>query len=225
MFTPILSFIDGEAFGGLVLLAVIVLAVLSGRSQAGSPLVLKSWYASNAPMADGSFIHITGRRSGFIGWLFALLGIDPVTTLKVSATRIEFHASSLTGTAHRITPLGSVSSSYFGYHKPLFAAIFVGLFVGFLSMSLIGLVIFAIVGPGAAGTLLGLLSAAVFGILAAFLYFKFNKTQTIGFVEVSGFGCEIRFKPSVIEGVNVDEAQAKYAAELMQHLIQSRVDR
>lgn len=225
MLTPVLSFIDGETFGGLVFLVVIVLAVLSGRGQVGAPLVLKSWYASNTPMADGSFICITGRRAGFVGWLFALLGIDPVTTLKVSATRIEFHASSLTGTAHRIAPLGSVSSSYFGFHKPLFSALFIGLFFGLLAVGLCNGIFSMVLGFGFAAAALAFLIGCVVGLLLAFLYFKFNKTQTMGFLEVSGAGCEIRFKPSVIEGINVDESQAKYAAELMQHLIQTRLDR
>lgn len=224
MFTPTLAILDGPVFIGLTWFLIIMLGVMASRSKA-TPLVLKSWYASNTPQADGSYIHVTGRRSGFIGWVFAVLGIDPVTTLKVSAAKIEFHASSLTGTAHQITPLRSVSSCYFGYFKPLFAALFVGFFVGLLVSAVAGLIIGMGVEHGAVASVLGLLLGFLIGLLAAYVYYRFNRTQTIGFVEISGMGCEIRFKPSVIEGVSVDEAQAKYAAELMQHLIQSRVDR
>ncbi|NBV55262.1 MAG: hypothetical protein EBR70_01505, partial [Verrucomicrobia bacterium] len=63
------------------------------------------------------------------------------------------------------------------------------------------------------------------GGVVAFIYYKFNVTQTVGFVELSGDNYFICFKPSVIEGVTVDEAKAKYAAELIQHFIQARVDR
>lgn len=219
-----LAMLDGSDVGAIIVIVVIALA-LAGRGQIGTPLVLKSWYANSTPMPDGSYICITGRRSGFVGWLFALLGIDPVTTLKVSATRIEFSAASLMGRAERITPLSSVSSSYFGFHKPLFAALFIGVFFGLLACGLFSAVLMVAFGPSLFAQLLSLMLGFATGLLLAFLYFKFNKTKTIGFVEVSGFACEIRFKPSVIEGVSIDEAQAKYAAELMQHLIQARLDR
>ena len=79
-------------------------------------------HASDKPLPDGSYIHITGRRTCIVGFVFALLGTDPAKALKVTNKRIEFHSSSLTGTSHRITPMGPVSSSYFGYFKPLFSA-------------------------------------------------------------------------------------------------------
>lgn len=104
MITPTLAFLNGEA-ASIILIAVVAFAVL-GRASQPAPLVLKSWYASDKPLPDGSFIQITGRRAGIVGFIFALLGIDPVTTLKVSNQRIEFHSSSLTGTSHRITPPG-----------------------------------------------------------------------------------------------------------------------
>jgi hypothetical protein len=221
MITPTLAFLNGET-ASIILIAVVAFAVL-GRASQPAPLVLKSWYASDKPLPDGSFIQITGRRAGIVGFVFALLGIDPVTTLKVTNQRIEFHSSSLTGTSHRITPLGSVSSSYFGHFKPLFSALVIGLILGVI----IALVLGAIMGfdrGGAAGMLGGIVGIGL-GAVIAFVYYKINQTQTVGFVELSGDNYFIRFKPSVIEGVTVDEAKAKYAAELIQHFIQTRVDR
>jgi len=206
-----------------VLFLIVIVLVILGRFSQPAPLVLKSWYASDKPLPDGSFIQITGRRAGIVGFLFALLGIDPVTTLKVTNKRIEFHSSSLTGTSHRITPLGSVSSSYFGYFKPLFSALIIGLILGVIIAFVLG----AIMGfdrGGAAGMLGGIVGIGL-GAVIAFVYYKINQTQTVGFVELSGDNYFIRFKPSVIEGVTVDEAKAKYAAELIQHFIQTRVDR
>jgi hypothetical protein len=206
-----------------VLFLIVIVLVILGRFSQPAPLVLKSWYASDKPLPDGSFIQITGRRAGIVGFLFALLGIDPVTTLKVTNKRIEFHSSSLTGTSHRITPLGSVSSSYFGYFKPLFSALIIGLILGVIIAFVLG----AIMGfdrGGAAGMLGGFVGIGL-GAVIAFVYYKINQTQTVGFVELSGDNYFIRFKPSVIEGVTVDEAKAKYAAELIQHFIQTRVDR
>ena len=224
MITPVIAIIDGPVFWSVIPFIVIA-ALLANRARGGSPLVLKSWYASNTPMADGSFICITGRRSGLMGWILAVIGIDPVTTLKVSATRAEFHASSITGTAHRITPLTSISSSYFGFHKPLARALMVG-FLSFVIFTVFAsLILGAAMSSPEFGIIVGWLGGGLVGVAAALLYLYFNKTQTIGFIEVSGDICEIQFKPSVIEGVNVDEKQAKYAAELMQHLIQTRLDR
>jgi hypothetical protein len=224
MITPVIAIIDGPAFWSIVPFIVLA-SFLANRGRGGSPLVLKSWYASNTPMADGSFICITGRRSGLMGWILAVIGIDPVTTLKVSATRVEFHSSSITGTAHRITPLTSVSSSYFGFHKPIARAIAAGFLVFVIFGVVASAILGGVMGNPEVGAIVGLLGGGLVGVAAALLYLYFNKTQTIGFIEVSGDICEIQFKPSVIEGVNVDEKQAKYAAELMQHLIQTRLDR
>jgi hypothetical protein len=220
MITPIIAIIDGPVFWSIVPF-IFLASVFANRGRSGSPLVLKSWYASNTPMSDGSFICITGRRSGIMGWILAVIGIDPVTTLKVSATRVEFHSSSITGTAHRITPLTSVSSSYFGFHKPIGRAIA----AGFLAFVIFAALTGAFLGMEAFAPVVAIIGGGLLGFAAALLYLYFNKTQTIGFIEVSGDICEIQFKPSVIEGVNVDEKQAKYAAELMQHLIQTRLDR
>lgn len=219
MITPTLAIIDGQT-PIIILVAVVAFAVF-GRFSQPAPLVLKSWYASDKPLPDGSFIQITGRRAGIVGFVFALLGIDPVTTLKVTNKRIEFHSSSLTGTSHRITPLGSVSSSYFGYFKPLFSALVIGLILGVIIALVLGAIMY---GGGAAGMLGGIVGIGL-GAVIAFVYYKINQTQTVGFVELSGDNYFIRFKPSVIEGVTVDEAKAKYAAELIQHFIQTRVDR
>jgi len=225
MLTPTLAFLAGET-ATMILVAVVVLGVL-GRFGQSTPLVLKSWYASDKPLPDGSFIHITGRRAGLVGFLFALLGIDPVTTLKVSNKRIEFHSASLTGTSHRITPLSSVSSSYFGFFKPLFSSIAVGVVAGLIIALIVGIVRGFVFGMnyGGAASLLTMLIGFGGGVVVAFIYYKINVTQTVGFVELSGDNYYIRFKPSVIEGISVDEAKAKYAAELIQHFIQTRADR
>ncbi len=224
MITPVIALIDGPVFWSIVPF-IFLASVFANRGRSGSPLVLKSWYASNTPMSDGSFICITGRRSGIMGWILAVIGIDPVTTLKVSATRVEFHSSSITGTAHRITPLTSVSSSYFGFHKPITSAIAAGFLAFVVFAAIASAILGGVMGSPGFGAVVAVLGGILVGIAVALLYLYFNKTQTIGFIEVSGDICEILFKPSVIEGVNVDEKQAKYAAELMQHLIQTRLDR
>jgi len=101
------------------------------------------------------------------------------------------------------------------------------LIIGLILGVIIAFVLGAIMGfdrGGAAGMLGGIVGIGL-GAVIAFVYYKINQTQTVGFVELSGDNYFIRFKPSVIEGVTVDEAKAKYAAELIQHFIQTRVDR
>ena len=85
-------------------------------------VVLKSWRANKHPDSKGYFVSISGREGGLIAWVLALMKIDPATTLKVNANRVEFIVASLAGSANRIIPLGSISSTYYGYHKPWMVA-------------------------------------------------------------------------------------------------------
>ncbi len=48
---------------------------------------------------------------------------------------------------------------------------------------------------------------------------------TIGFVEDSGWRYGIQFKRSVIENQDINEAQARYVCELIQALIEQKVER
>lgn len=212
-----------RVFFGYVVLGAIISTIIASRAGVGSPLVLKSWKASDKPDADGNFIVISGRRSGILGWFLAVIGIDPVTTIKVSAKLIEFSSTSISGNSVQITPLCSVSSSFFGYRKPWFMASLIGLIFGTFASVLLSILMRD--SDSSISVIISTLFFFIFGSLAAFLYFKFNRTQTIGFFEIGGKASGIQFRPSLIEGINVDENQAKYAANLMQFLIQTRLDR
>jgi hypothetical protein len=61
--------------------------------------------------------------SALVAWILSLMGVDPVTTIRVGMDRVEFSSSSLAGTQSRLIPLQSVCSSYYGYHKPWKAAV------------------------------------------------------------------------------------------------------
>ena len=174
-------------------------------------LVLKKWSAKNESVDQaGNYILITGRESGLIAWVLALVGIDPTTTIKVSMKRVEFLQSSLAGTSNRMIPLQGVCSTYYGYHKPWKESLGMLVVLAFLFSSF--------------GSAVNSSGVTVFGILVAIAialaYYYLNRTLTLGFVENSGVISGIKFKRSVIENVDVNEEQARYVCELTQELIE-----
>ena len=183
-----------------------------------SALVLKQWMAHEEPVdRDGNYIVISGRESGLIAWFLALVGVDPTTTIKVSLKRVEFRASSLSGTNNRMIPLQGLCSTYYGYHKPWKKALGTFALLMWLVLSLGS----ALAQADAAGSAYG---TFIFGTLISagisLAYYFLNRTLTFGFVENSGVISGIMFKRSVIENIDVNEQQARYVCELTQAIIE-----
>jgi hypothetical protein len=187
-----------------------------------SGLVIKSWSADTKPVdGDNNYVSITGRRGGLWGWILSILGIDPTTRIRVGIERIEFFSSSLDGTQTVLIPLQSVSSTYYGYHKPWKSAVAIFVAVVWFAASL-G---FGPVGERVGSTTSGFAVFAVAGAIAAIIslvYYFLNRTLTLGFVADSGVGHGIRFKRSVIENKDIDERQAQTVCMIVQRLIESR---
>mgnify|MGYP005865692313 CR=1 FL=1 len=184
-----------------------------------SALVIKEWKASNQPIdSDGNYIKIIGRAGGLISWFLALLTVDPTTSIKVAQDRVEFSSASLSGTAHRMIPIGSVCSTYYGYHKPWKAALLLFFLFGFL-FNMPGAI--ASAGNNAGISVMGYLFGIVIAVGIALLYYYLSRTLTLGFVENSGAISAIKFKRSVIENVDVNEGQARYMCEVTQFLIEA----
>lgn len=158
-------------------------------------LVLKKWTASQTPNHHGNYVHLVGREAGLFAWLLSLVGVDPTTEVEVKDNLILFTAGSLAGREHRVIPIKSVCSAYYGYEKPWKEALVLGLIL--LPIFFIGL----IVGP---------------------LYYFLNKKLTVGIVENSGWIGGFSFKRSVIEGVNIDEKQAYEVIDLIRQLIEKQ---
>lgn len=179
-------------------------------------LVLKSWKANAEPVdADGNFVSIVGRTSGLVAWFLSLIKIDPTTSLKISPERIEFSRTSLAGSDVRQIPLSSVCSTYYGYFKPWKSAL--AILVFFL----------AIGGTWAADThgvqaTMNFIFCLIAGLGLGLGYYFFNRSLTLGFVEFSGVGNGIRFKRSLIENLDINEAQAAYICQLTQAMIEER---
>lgn len=181
--------------------------------MSSQPLVIKEWKANNQPVdADGNFIVITGRQGGLIAWLLALMKVDPITSIKVSPDRVEFASASLSGTDHRMIPILSVCSTYYGYFKPWKSAL--GIFVLF---ALIAVQIAAVTDSG-----IGAFIVFLIGLGISLLYYFLSRTLTLGIVEHSGVINGIRFKRSVIEGVEISPVQGAYICQVIQFLIESR---
>lgn len=180
-------------------------------------LVLKEWKTSDKPLdKSGNYIMIRGRQPGLVAWVLAHVGVDPTTSLKVNANRVEFSRASLAGTDFRMIPLGSISSTYYGYHKPWGAAL--GVF--FLLFWLSGSLAVGLPSSGVAKAL-GALFTFTISLGIALLYYFLGRTLVLGFVEESGHVSAMQFKRSIVEGVEVNEQQARYICEVTQFLIES----
>jgi len=179
-----------------------------------SPLVIKQWEASNQTIdSDGNYIKIIGRQGGLISWILALLKVDPITSVSVSQHRVEFSAASLSGTEHRMIPIGNVCSTYYGYYKPWKAAVLLFFLFGYIASVLAGAI------SNSMG--FGFLFGVIIGIAVSFLYYFLSRTLTLGFIEHSGVISAIKFKRSVIENIDVNESQARYICEITQFLIEA----
>ena len=184
-----------------------------------SALVIKSWRAETKPIDEANnFVSIVGRESGLIAWILSKVGVDPTTRITVGTERLEFGAASLAGTEQRIIPLESISSSYYGYHKPWKAA--VSIFFMFLIFAMSS----ARAGSGFTSLIIFLVTVLIGGGIAALVYFL-NRTLTLGFVENSGVVSGIRFKRSIIENVDINQEQAKMVCLLVQRLIEAKQQR
>jgi hypothetical protein len=185
-----------------------------------SALVIKAWQVDSKPIDRyQNFVCISGREGGPVAWMLSLMGIDPVTTIRVGLDRIEFKSASLAGIESRLIPLQSICSSYYGYHKPWKQAL--SIWVGFVFMgSSIGSAL-AEGSPRGAG-LAPLLASLAIGLVAALLYYFLNRTLTLGFVEASGVVCGIRFKRSMIEKLDINQQQAKRVCIIVQRLIEAK---
>jgi len=164
-----------------------------------SSLVLKSWKA-DYECIPGTDLHVSihGREGGLFSWLLSLLKIDPTTILEVTGNKIKFSTASLSGSENRQIQLSSVSSTFYGYHKPWKEALFIAIVLGAPTLGI--------------------------GAIVGLIYFFLNKSLTIGIVEDSGGVSAIQFKRSVIEGISINEEESRKVCEIIQTLIEKKTD-
>ena len=158
-------------------------------------LVLKKWRAESTPRADGNFVHIVGREAGLVSFFMSLVGVDSTSEVAAQDRVILYKESSLAGFTRRVIPYSSISSAFYGYHKPWKEALILGLV---LVVPTVGL-----------------------GLVLALLYYFLNKKLSVGIVEHSGVVWGFAFKRSVIEGIKIDETEAEYMIGIIRMLIEN----
>jgi len=182
--------------------------------------VVTQWKANNEAVdGEGSFVLIKARRAGLLSFILKCLKIEARFALKISCDRVSLSTSSLTSSQERNIPLENVCSTYYGYHRPLWTALFGTMF----AMALLGFIGWQLGGDNAVlKTNSGLLGAIV-ALVVGIIYYMMNKSLTLGFVEMSGEVNAVAVSGSLIEGVSVDEKAAAYVITLTQALIDDRV--
>jgi len=186
-----------------------------------STYVLKSWkVASGQPLDQaGTLIHLTGRRAGIVAWLLSLAGIDPTCALRVDSTAAYLETGSVFGNQRRMMPLYHLTAVTGGLARPIvetwflfsiLAPMFIGMFAGLLG---------GVLDLGGFGAFLGFLLGLAAAVGAVIFYYRLNKRLSIQFTESSGASPGIMFKPSLIEGVDVNEAAAANVTYLIDRLV------
>lgn len=184
-------------------------------------LVIKSWQADAKGIDDkGTLVRITGRKSGVIGFVLALLGIDPVTKVIIDSERLQFSWASVSGIEYRVIPLANICSTYYGFNKPWRTA--VGILAVFLAAGYCLAQVMALEG----GSTEGLVAwgwVTLVGTAVSLIYYALNRRMTLGFVESSGVVDAIAFKRSVIENVTIDDIHASTVSMIVQRCIEAKL--
>jgi hypothetical protein len=177
-----------------------------------SEFVIKYWRYGSKPVDEqGNYVHIVGRRAGLWGHLLTLLRVDPSVKLLVGLDRIEFREASLSGSHTRMIPLESLSSSFYGQHKPWRGAL---------------LLLAAFCVPGAVllarNDLVPGLGLLITGLVVAVMRYFLHNTLELGLQEVGGKVSSIRFKSITIESVEINEQQTRQVCKVMQRLVDAK---
>lgn len=138
---------------------------------------------------EGSYVRISGRKSGLADFFLSLIKIDTTTTFEVFEDHIKFTEGNLSGRVTTVLPLSAISSSSSGYFKPVLYLV-----IGFPLIAVFGL-----------------------GLLLIIYYFL-HKTLLVTTESHSGATAAIAFKRSVVEGVKVEKEQAEEIIEIINQL-------
>jgi hypothetical protein len=178
-----------------------------------SEFVIKYWRYGSKPVDEqGNYVHIVGRRAGVWARLLTLLRVDPGVKLLVGLDRIELRQASLSGSRTRMIALESLSSTFYGQHKSWGSALLL-----LAVFTLPALLLAGWRGEWVLG--LGLL---VTGLVVAGLRYFLHNTLVLGLQEVGGKVSRVRFRPTVIESVAIDEQQARQVCKVIQRLMDAK---
>ncbi len=178
-----------------------------------SEFVIKYWRCGTKPVDEqGNYVHIVGRRAGSMGTLLTLLRIDPSIKLLIGLDRIELRQASLMGISTRMIPLESLSSSFYGQHKPWKRSLLLLLGFGVLALSVL-------MDRSDWVTALSLLVA---GVVVATMQYLLHQSLLLGLQEMGGHQSVIRFRPCFLDNVDIDEQQARQVCKIVQRLADAK---
>lgn len=174
-------------------------------------LVPKQWWAAATANERNNYVEILARQSGLFAWLLALFRIDPTYLMAINHRRVLYEAASFSGYRKVVLPIDSISSSYFGYHRPWKAA----LSIGFLALMIAGAI-------SEAGYTLWSLATFGLGILVAIVYYLLNKELLIGLTDVTGTDYALVLKRSVIGNQEINEQQMELVTTIVLTVIDNQ---
>lgn len=203
----------------LVLVAIFVgvflVSALGAFGSRTTKLVLQRLSTDESPSGETKpRIELAGRQQGVISFLLTLVGVSPITELRVTAEEICCNSTSLFGRQNQAVPLRAVTSVAAGTRKP----------VGYLFVSFL----FAFIGVfGGLGVLwqdgLGRFLAALLmcGALAALFIWLYaiNKRFFFSIYTQGGPPILLSLKPNVIEGVPLDLDRSLQVVKIIRDLI------
>jgi hypothetical protein len=193
-----LLFLGSQSPVGVIVGMIIILSFARFFMQRNvSSMVLKKFSLNQNP-DDGNFVSIIGRKSGLLSWLLTLIGLDPQVEFIVATKDLRFYNKSLFGEKNIVMTLKNVSHINCEYSRPFWYLVF----------AILSLIMFLI---GDSGIALGFLVIAIILLLV----FYFNKSITIMVETFGGAIYKVKFKPSLIENVNVNLDKARKVVELI----------
>lgn len=175
-------------------------------------LVPKQWYANVKANERSNYVEILARQSGFFAWLLALIKVDPTFFMSISHQRVVYQASNLMGYKKVILPIDSISSSYFGYHKPWFTAISIFVFSIMLGTAVMD----------ATQTAMWGMLAMLIGLVIAVAYYFLNKELLIGITDNNGSSYSLILKRAVIENQEINEQQMELVTRILLTVIDNQ---
>ena len=199
----------------LMIILTIILMTMLFSSFRGRTLVLKQ-FVLKPDDADGNIVTIVARKSGFFAWLLThLFKISPETSLLVTTKDCCFRKKGIASEDNVLVTLKQgISNICCKYQKPVW------LLVLSIVVLLGGIIGASIAGEEGNSELIAptFIGNLVFSIIL-FLVFYFKKSIAIVINTTSGAKYGIKFKPSFIEGEDVNLEKAKELVSVIQNQI------
>jgi hypothetical protein len=180
----------------------------------GALLALTRFHTTQAPPSQTQpLVWVEGRRPGLAGFVLSKIGIDTTTALIISPRDVTFRSGSLFGQMSSMMPLTSVASVHAGHSKPIH---YIALAVLFSLFGVMSAVMGIALGANG-GVMIGAVCMVI--ALAMMIAYALNKRFALYVESSGGATLGLVFKPSVIEGVQVDSQRVQAVVDLTRELI------